>query len=220
MNSSVIINDIRKRSIRLQRDHILDSIRNEEQFYETPLPQRIIIEAEERAREKTDSHSWKKTAFMVVFIGLSFYLIFRFMSQSIPPPLTAPKRKLPKLSTTIAVQTDQDLSPTPTTRLTFHMDEKLEKLKTEYSHTWKFERDYQPSWLLSPISGLMTIDFYNPDDNLCLDVIRYDMLAYPNSYHDSEETFENFIYERKLKAELCHKQGLDYQELVIQAGNI
>jgi hypothetical protein len=99
------------------------------------------------------------------------------------------------------------------------VDEKLEKLKTEYSQTWKFERDYQPHWLLSPISGLMTIDFYNPHEELCLDVIKDDMLVYPNSYHDSEETFENFIYERKLKGELCSQHGLTYQELIIGPDN-
>jgi hypothetical protein len=219
MNSSVIINDIRKRSIRLQRDHILESIRNEEQFFETPLPKRIIIEAEERAREKTDSHSWKKTTFLVIFIGLCFYLLFRFMSQGIPPPIQVSKRKIPPLSSTIAIQTESQPSPS-TPRLTFNIDEKLERLKREYSHSWKFEKDFQPSWLTSPISGQMTIDFYNPDETLALDIIKNDMLEYPNPYHNSEEEFENFIYDRKLKLDLCKDRGIDYQELLIPPDNI
>jgi hypothetical protein len=40
---------------------MLESIRREEEFYEAPLPQRIIIEAEERAKMKTDSQTWKKS---------------------------------------------------------------------------------------------------------------------------------------------------------------
>jgi hypothetical protein len=213
MNSSIIINDIRKRSIRLQREQILDDIRREEEYYEAPLPKRIIIEAEERAKEKTNSHSWKKSLLLTLFIGLSFYLVFRFMIQNVsaPPP---PKLKPKPLSATIAIQTDQ---AEVSSRVSFQVDEKLERLREEFKQDWKyFERDVRLPWLKSPISGPMFFDFYSPELKMAVDVLNNDMLEYPNTYHDTEEQFENFVYERKLKMDLCSEREIEYQELTIE----
>jgi hypothetical protein len=216
MNSSIIINDIRKRSIRLQREQILENIRREEEYYEAPLPQRIIIEAEERAKEKTNSHSWKKTALLTLFIGICFYIVFRFMSKATAPPTILeppfPKPRL-KPSVAIAIQTDD----TPSQKVSFQLDEKLERLKEEFmGGDWKeFDRDVYPTWLKSPISGPMGFDFYSSELKIAIDVLYNDMLEYPNCYHKTEEQFENFIYERKIKMDLCSERGIEYQELAM-----
>lgn len=221
MNSSIIINDIRKRSIRLQREQILENIRREEDYYEAPLPQRIIIEAEERAREKTNSHSWKKTALLTLFIGICFYLVFRFMSQatSLPQPLLPKQPIKPRLkpSVSISIQTDTPESPGPVQKVSFQLDEKLERLKEEYlGGDWReFDRDVYPTWLKSPISGPMGFDFYASELKIAIDVLYNDMLGYPNCYHKTEEQFENFIYERKIKMDLCSERGIEYQELAM-----
>lgn len=211
MNSSIIIDDIRRRSIRLQRDQFLDRIRQEEDFYEQPLPKRIIIEAEERAKDRISSSGWKKMMFVIfLFIAIG-YIIFKSMLNNSTPEVRIPTRA-PRMVTT-EIQTD---SPLEKKAVRFEIDNHLEKLKDEFPTEWRsFETNFRREWLRSPISGLLTIHYYNSEMNLVVDVFHNDMLVYPNQYHETVEQFENFIFEKNLKMRLCEENGIQYQEIFI-----
>lgn len=111
MNTSIIIDDIRKRSIRVQRDKILDRIRQEEEIAEAALPRRIILEAEEKAKQKILIQGWKKTACMVaMFLGAG-YIIYRLLN--IQKKILAPKKPpVPKKS--LSIQTEEEKEPPQT----------------------------------------------------------------------------------------------------------
>lgn len=211
MNSSIIIDDIRRRSIRLQRDQILERIRQEEDFYEQPLPKRIIIEAEERAKDRISSSGWKKTMFIIfLFISIG-YIIFKFMLINSTTEVRIPPRQ-PRMVTT-EIQTE---SPLERKAVRFELDSHLEKLKNEFPSDWRgFENGFSREWLRSPISGPLVIRYYHPDMNLAVDVFHNDMLEYPNQYHETVEQFENFIFEKNLKMSLCEENGIQYQEIFI-----
>lgn len=207
MNSSIIISDIRKRSIRLQREQILENVRQEEALYDMPLSQRLINEAEERAREKTDSQSWKKSFMLFLFFLGCMYILYRLLKTDIRKELRPPKM------VTTSIQTD---SPDPIRQVRFTEDPKLERLKQEYPREWKnFDRDQTIEWLRSPITGPLLVDFLYERHGLAVDVINNDILEYPNNYHKTEEQFENFIYERELKNRLCSENGIEYNELYL-----
>jgi hypothetical protein len=214
MNSSIIIDDIRKRSIRVQRDQILERLRHEEDLYDQPLPKRIIIEAEERAKERVSSSGWKKTfIFILLFLSMG-YIVFRFMMISAKEPQhEVPIPRHPRMITT-EIQTDSP--PNERKSIRFDIDERFEKLKEEYPHDWKeFENDFQEEWLRSPISGPLFIQYYHPELKVAVDVLNGDMLEFPNDYHKTVEQFENFIFEKSLKTKLCEENDIQYRELII-----
>jgi len=212
MNSSIIIDDIRKRSIRVQREQILERIRNEEDFYDQPLPRRIIQEAEERAKERVSSSGWKKTIIIILLFLAMGYIVFRSMMLSAKEPVYAPVQ-IPRMITT-EIQTDE--TPVERKNIRFDLDERFEKLKEVYPHTWKeFEMDFQEEWLRSPISGLLVVRYYHPELRVAVDVLYSDMLEFPNRYHKTVEQFENFIFEKSLKTKLCEENGIQYKELII-----
>lgn len=216
MNSSIIIDDIRKRSIRVQRDQMIERLKQEEEFFETSVPKRIIMEAEERAREKVQSQGWKKTFVFVVFMIACAYLIFRYIKTNMGVKPQVQKQKK-KMMITTEIQTDPVETPVPEKRaVKFSIDEKMERIKLAYPDTWKeFERNVKFPWLRSPISGPMFVDFYLEDERLAIDVIHNDMLEYPNIYHTTEEQFENYVYERKLKMDQCQENDVSFMEMFI-----
>lgn len=77
--TSIIHEDIRKRSIRLQRDQILSQMRQEEEYGFTSIPRRLIMEVEERARESVDSNSWKRYAVLLIITGAIIYGLYKIV---------------------------------------------------------------------------------------------------------------------------------------------
>lgn len=228
MNTSIIIDDIRKRSIRVQRDKILDRIRQEEEIAEAALPRRIILEAEEKAKQKILIQGWKKTACMVILgLGVS-YVIYRLLAMQ---QQKKPERKPPVIKRNLSIQTemvneqddnDEEKPNRKTVKFEIDGDEeevgdaKLEKLQTMYPKLWKtFERDSGPEWLVSNLTGgKMAFDFYSEEMSTGIDMISSDMLQYPGPstvHFETQEDFENSIYNRKLKEELCEDNSLVYK---------
>lgn len=227
MNTSIIIDDIRKRSIKIQRDKILEKIRQEEELEAVTLPRKIIQEAEERAKEKIALQGWKRNlSFVVIFLGAG-YAIYRI--------LMAGKQKLnprkPPSSTSFAIQTETILDDDDDVEydarektvinderktIKFNIpkikDRETEKLKTVYPKHWKeFERDYEPPWLVSRVSGQMSFGFYHSGLKIGIDMITSEMLEFPNKHFSTQEDFENSIYDRQLKTELSEDYSVTYK---------
>lgn len=217
MNTSIIIDDIRRRSIRVQRDKILERIRQEEEIATTTLPRKIIREAEERARERVALQGWKRhLAFIAVILGVG-YVIYRILGNR--QRLVRPRVK----STSFAIQTEGIDENTGNAKraVSFESEKdwKLERFKLEHPMTWKqFERDGQPDWLVSDVSGRLSFDFFNTELKLAIDVINKDMLRFPSpGYFETQEEFENSVYNRKLKSELSSANSFSYKTIVVNS---
>ena len=231
MNTSIIIDDIRKRSIKIQRDKILEKIRQEEELEATTLPRRIILEAEERAKEKIALQGWKRNlSFLVIFLGAG-YAIYRILIAG--RQKLSNRKPVPKpLSASFAIQTENtveeedeeeefDNHTRKPAKVTFdidnidsksHGDKEMEKLKIDYPKHWRgFERDYEPDWLRSNVTGQMKFGFYNKELRIAIDMITSEMLQYPNDHFSTQEDFENSIYDRQLKKDLSEHHSITYK---------
>ena len=227
MNTSIIIDDIRKRSIKIQRDKILEKIRQEEELEATTLPRRIILEAEERAKEKIALQGWKRNlSFLVIFLGAG-YAIYRILIAG--RQKLSNRKPVPKpLSASFAIQTENtveeeefDNRTRKLAKVTFDIDnidstspddKEMEKLKIDYPKHWRgFERDYEPDWLRSNVTGQMKFGFYNKELRIAIDMITSEMLQYPNDHFSTQEDFENSIYDRQLKKDLSEHHSITYK---------
>ena len=225
MNTSIIIDDIRKRSIKIQRDKILEKIRQEEELEATTLPRKIIMEAEERAREKIALQGWKRNlSFIAIFLGAG-YIIYRILMTG---RQKLSRKKTPPVTSSFAIQTEtveeekeeNDVKPKPS-RVTFNVEPKdeeeslpreIRKLKTDYPRHWKgFQPNYEFPWLTSNVTGQMKFDFYNSDLKIGIDMITAEMLEYPNVHFTTQEDFENSVYDRQLKLELSDDHSITYK---------
>lgn len=230
MNTSVIIEDIRKRSHRIHSDELQRRQELEGGYFETALTRRIINEAEEKSNNKFSLQSWKRTGIVIgVVLGAAF-IIYRILIMISPNSsgtrfVTNPvkQREPPEDS---APEDPPHSSPKPVTRkvVMFDVDRKLDVLQDIYPILWrKYVRNYQADWLISPLKGnpKLTVDFYydgafETDSKKALDMITSDMLQFPSesgNYFETQEDFENFIFIIKTKKDLCTERGIVYKVL-------
>lgn len=215
MNTSIIIDDIRKRSVRLQRDKILEQIRQEEDMEAMSIPKQIILEVEERAKERVNSQGWKKTALFTVFLGAVAYLVYKYVSREIKPRLIEHIR--PEL-VSMSIQTDtpdEDVTPR---KVCFQLYDKEDEFYKTYPDTniECYVKNYTSEWLINKSSGSeMIIDFMDLEGGHAVDFIPKDMLKYPNDKFDNQDDFELSIYERELKRELCARRSIKYDIIVM-----
>lgn len=220
MNTSIIIDDIRKRSIRLQREQLLEQLKHEEDFESMTIPKRIILEAEERAKERVSSQGWKKTVLFTLFlIGLG-YLLYKYIARDNgkqPMIIKPPKPELVSMS----IQTEEDIEEPVVNepkRVSFQLfDKEVEfarHVKSRELRTF-YKRNFTEDWLVNKSTGKpMTFDFYNDNEDHAIDIISREMLIYPNDMFETQEDFEMSIYERELKKQLCRQRSIEYEIIV------
>lgn len=201
--TSIIMDDIRKRSIRIQRDQILERIKQEEEFQNLSLPKQLIIEAEERARERIDGQSWKKYFIMVLIMTGIGYIIFKFTRNNVPvspPPQHSSEKKTVKFNPEMTIR---EISTA--------------RLRKEYPDAWKgFKNKESPTWLVSNLSGKLSFEYFNPELGVAIDVVMREDLSFPSKkYKDDEIKFENFIYDIELKKTECKARNIQYLSWVV-----
>jgi hypothetical protein len=218
----VIIDDIRRRSIRVQRDQFLEQIRREEEIDNMSISKRFILEAEERARERINDQGWKKTFFFSLLVlvgGVLFVILLRKNNrdttlQNLP--------KIGKMETEI--QTEETTPPLKknvrfeeTRDLPDETDERgyvLSRLMEEFPTNWRdFTPDLGPENLVSDLSGNLVFNFYDEEKRVAVDFDPEDFFQFPNSITNDEIRFQNMIYDKKLKRSFCEENGIDYYEL-------
>lgn len=172
--SSIIHEDIRKRSIRIQRDQILNQLRQDEDLAMTSIPRRIIMEVEDRAREAVDSNSWKRYFIMFIIAASVVYGLYRLINI---------------LNARMSEFSLQNIFP-----------------KTHAG----FVRNGGPDWLVSEITGSMTFDYFNEKTGEAIDFITSDDNRFPSPKYKNEIDFQNAIYNRAMKKELCEKHEVSY----------
>lgn len=172
--SSIIFDDIRKRSIRLQRDLILNQIRQDEDLGMTNIPRRIIMEVEERARETVESNAWKRYFVLFIIISAVVYGLYRLMNI---------------LNARFSQYSLQTLFPN--------------------THQG-FVKDTGPDWLVSDLTGTMSFSFFNEKTGEAIDYITSDDNKFPSARYRNEIDFQNAIYNRAMKKELCEKHEVSY----------
>jgi hypothetical protein len=233
MNSSFIIEDIRKRSHRVHQEELLRRQREEDEEYETALPRRIINEAEENVSRKYALQGWKRISVVgALFLG-SVYVIYRIMillspKSPIPKPVTFRPTQDPKPEPPKAEPKEEreevEVRREPKRMVMFSVDRKLDLLQELYPRRWsKFERNFEAEWLQGSVrsESSLTIDFFleggsDDEDSVAIDMITSDMLQYPSpdkTYFNSQEEFENFIFTIKEKKDLCTGRGIVYKVL-------
>jgi hypothetical protein len=204
MNPSVIIEDIRKRSHRVQREELIRRQREDE--YEDDeriaLSRRLIIGAEENVARKHAAHSWKRTTVIgILSIGVA-YIIYRTMT------MLSPKTQLKGFSLKNAhpgkTDTDKDdvtpgegddIPQAPEQRqlktdsrvgnsrrvVMFSVDQKLDILQELYPRRWsKFERNFQTEWLVTSLRRAeksLSIDFFLEAVSDTEDSVAIDMIT-------------------------------------------
>lgn len=202
MMTSIIMDDIRKRSIRIQRDQILERIKQEEDFQNLSFPKQLIIEAEERARERVEGQSWKKYFIMLLIMTGIGYIIFKFTRNNVPVSQPSPpsEKKSVKFNPEMTIR---EISMT--------------RLRKEYPDTWKgFKSKESPAWLVSNLSGKLSFEYFNPELGVAIDVVMREDLSFPSKkYKDDEIKFENFIYDIELKKTECKARNIQYLSWVI-----
>lgn len=187
--STIIADDIRKRSIRLQRDVILERIRQEEEISNASIPKRFIIDAEEKARERVESQTWKKYMIVLLLVGSILWMGFRILYHH--------------------------GKPIPSKKVRFNIDRRMELLKKEFPTDWKsFHRNGGPDWLISDITGKMSFEFFNPELQVGVDVVEREDLVFPSSKYEGDEIkFQNSVYNMDLKQRLCTENSFTYRVL-------
>jgi hypothetical protein len=219
MFSSVIADDIRKRSIRVQRDQILDQLRREEEIDNMSIPKRFILEAEERARERVNDQGWKKTFIvsLIVLVGGGLFIFFlrRFNKEQQQTPI-------PKMLSEMEIQTDDSPQNKKNVRFETENDgekeedekgDKMSRLMEEFPNSWRnFILDYSPEGLVSDLTGSLVFDFYDEESLLLVDFDPEDFFQFPNSITNDEIRFKNMIYDKKLKRKYCEDSGIEYYE--------
>lgn len=200
MMTSIIMDDIRKRSIRIQRDQMLERIRQEEEYQNLTLPKQLIIEVEERARERVEGQSWKKYFIMILLIGVLAYIIFKFTKNESSSTHQIPEKKSVKFN------------PNTTIR-----ENTLKRIRKMYPDDWRgFQNKQSPPWLVSNISGKLSFEYFNPELGVAIDVVMRDDLSFPSKkYNDDEIKFENFIYDIELKKTECNSRNIKYFSWVV-----
>jgi hypothetical protein len=225
MNSSIIIDDIRRRSIRVQRDQILEQIKREEEIEALTIPKRFILEAEERAKERVSDQSWKKNFFLAILYLISGFLIIKFTrsltaTPSPPPPVsTSVPEPIPEPEGKKNVRFNLK-SPEPIPESEYEPEEyepnKLELLMRDYPKTWRdFSSKFTADWLMSDVSGKMQFDFFDEDGMVAVDYDPGDFFKFPNSLTNDEIQFQNMIYDRDLKRTICEEKNIEYREITI-----
>jgi hypothetical protein len=201
MNSSIFINDFRRRSIRVERDKILEQLRMEEEMENMSIPKRFIFEAEERARERVEGQRWKRILLLVLFFGIGGFIIFKVFRRA---------SRIPR-ATRVEMEVQTETKKTVSFR-----EDRRDLLRGEYPDSWEtFVEHHSPEWLVSDITGGMQFDFYNEDENVAVDIVPGDFYKFPNSVTNDEIRFQNMIYDKKLKRQLCEEYGVDYVELTL-----
>lgn len=225
MNSTVIIDDIRKRSIRVQRDQYIEQIRREEEIDAMSIPRRFILEAEERARERIQEQGWKKTLFMTLVILVGGFLLVRFLRNTNQPPHPPPKTQL-NSRTEIEIRTD-DTPPKKTVWFSqTEVDEdvgggdggrdKLTRLIEEFPDSWRgFVPNHSPDDLISDLTENPGFDFYDEAGGVAVDFDPEDFFQFPNSITNDEIRFQNMIYDKTVKRTYCEKANIEYYELTL-----
>lgn len=220
MNSSVIIDDIRKRSIRVQRDQILEQIRREEEIDNMSIPKRFILEAEERARERIQGQGWKKTLFLSLVVLVGGFLLIKFLRGMNPISSSPPPRKI---CMEMEIQTEEDISSKKTVRFEEDPEEefsteinKFERLMEEFPTNWKnFYQNFSPEGMISDITGNLHFDFYDEENKIGVDFDPEDFFQFPNSLTNDEIRFQNMIYDKKIKRAYCEEKGIEYYEFTL-----
>lgn len=172
--SSIIFDDIRKRSIRVQRDQILSQIRQDEDLGMTSIPRRIIMEVEERARETVESNTWKRYLLLFIIITSVIYGMYRLVNT---------------LNAKFSQYSLQSLFP----------------------NTYQgFTKSTGPDWLVSDLTGSMNFSFFNDKTGEAIDYITSDDNRFPSNKYRNEVDFQNAIYNRAMKKDLCEKNEVSY----------
>jgi hypothetical protein len=199
MNSSIFADDIRRRTIRVERDKILNQMRREEEMENMSIPKRFIHEAEERARDRINARRWRGWFALFLLIAVGVFVGFKYFRTL--------KTRPANIKREIMIQTE-----TPKT-VSFREDTP-NALKKEFPDTHdEFVRNHSPEWLVSNLSGKMQFDYYHEEERKAVDLVPGDFYVFPNSLTDDEIRFQNMIYDKKVKKELCEERGIDYIEL-------
>lgn len=206
MNSTMIMDDIRRRSIKLQRDRILETIRREEEWGDMSIPRRIIMDAELRAVERVESQGWKRNTTVVILVVAVVWLSIRWLHTKHATPWVL---EAPGQTTGVEIETQTDYPPPKTVRFT---REPIDMLREDYPQLWRgFVEGYSPPWLISEVSGKLAFDFYHPDEAIAVDYIDPSSNSFPNAIvGDDEIRFQNMIYDRACKLRLSREHGVDY----------
>jgi hypothetical protein len=241
MNSAIIIEDIKKRSYRLQREQFLRQLKqDEEEAGEQYFPKRILEEAEENVSRKHADQGWKRyTVVGALFLG-SAYIIYRLIILLTPNPkskrftLRASKPRedeiKPPTSENKEEEEERQGKPEPRPRgpkkmVMFSVDRKLDVLQELYPRRWvKFERNFQADWFVSSLREdrkPLVVDFFlendsTEEDSIAIDMITSDMLDYPSEtkdYFSSQSEYDSFIYEIKEKKDIFSSRGIVYRVL-------
>lgn len=73
-----------------------------------------------------------------------------------------------------------------------------------------FVKDSSPDWLVSGVSGEMSFSYFNPKTMEAVDYVTSDDNKFPSPKFISEEEFQNSIYNRSVKKDLCEERGVTY----------
>ena len=73
-----------------------------------------------------------------------------------------------------------------------------------------FVKDTGPEWLVSDLTGTMTFSYYNKKTGEAIDFITSEDNKYPSPKYKNEIDFQNAIYNRAMKKELCEKHEVSY----------
>lgn len=220
MNSSIIIDDIRRRSIRVQRDQILEQIKREEEIEALTIPKRFIFEAEERAKERINEQGWKKNFFLAILFLISGFLIIKF-TRSLTATAPSPSISEPQPESQPEPENKKNVrfnlkSPEPEYDPEDYEPNKLELLMRDYPKKWRvFSSKFTAEWLVSDVSGDMQFDFFDEEGMVAVDYDPRDFFKFPNSLTNDEIQFQNMIYDKDLKRSICEERNIEYKEITM-----